>query len=172
MTVCDMISQHPVRARTSQGKKLQSRNGLLTPGDALLSRGRSLSVSSRGSRPPLPSGSQLHGTNISRARSPLAAHPPLGLTNVQSTPCRTEVAQIAAMAPLSNPCAPSSDGSFDEPITAGVHCRRVDSGAGQGYPVALTPRSTKRLKVYANQVAEEVGVPATSLHEFVDVSIF
>ncbi|KAG1764901.1 hypothetical protein EV702DRAFT_1204826 [Suillus placidus] len=165
-----MISQYPVRAQTSQGKKLQPRNGLLAPGDALLSRGRSLSVSSRGSRPPSTCGSQLQGTNISRARSPLAAHPPLGLTNVQSesTLCQTEVAQIAAMAPLSIPCAPSSDGSLDEPITAGVRRRRVDSGAGQGYPATLTPRSTKRLKVYANQVAEEVGVPATSLHEFVD----
>ncbi|KAG1837180.1 hypothetical protein DFJ58DRAFT_846613 [Suillus subalutaceus] len=30
------------------------------------------------------------------------------------------------------------------------------------------PCSTKQLKVYANQVAEEVGVPNTSLHEFVD----
>ncbi|KAG2056571.1 hypothetical protein BDR06DRAFT_969950 [Suillus hirtellus] len=163
-----MISQHPVHAQTSQAKKLQSRNSLLTPSDALLSQGRSLSVSSRGSRPPLTSGSQLHSTSISRACSPLAAHPPLGLTNIQSTPCQTEVAQIAAMAPLSNPCAPSSDGLFDEPITAGVRRQRVDSGAGQGYPVALTPRSTKRLKVYANQVAEEVGVPVTSLHEFID----
>ncbi|KAG0694569.1 hypothetical protein DFH29DRAFT_1006221 [Suillus ampliporus] len=72
------------------------------------------------------------------------------------------------MAPLSIPCAPSSDGSFDKPITAGVHCQRVDSGAGQGYSATLTPRSTKWLKVYANQVAEEVGVPNTSLHEFVD----
>ncbi|KAG1866337.1 hypothetical protein C8R48DRAFT_672095 [Suillus tomentosus] len=75
------------------------------------------------------------------------------------------------MAPLSNPCGPSSDGSFDEPITAGVRRQRVDSGAGQGYPVALTPRSTKHLKVYANQVAEEVGVPVTSLHEFVDMLV-
>ncbi|KAG1889559.1 hypothetical protein F4604DRAFT_1674163 [Suillus subluteus] len=44
------------------------------------------------------------------------------------------------------------------PITAGMHRQRVDSGASQGYPVTLTPCSTKRLKVYTNQVAEEVGV--------------
>ncbi|KAG2079522.1 uncharacterized protein F5147DRAFT_784989 [Suillus discolor] len=153
-----MISQHPVRARRKPQARQTTANGLLTPGDALLGRGRSMSASSRGSRPPSACGSQPRG-NISRARSPLAAHPPLA---------STEIAQIAAIAPISIPCTPSSDGSLDEPITIGVRRQRVDSGVSLGCPVTLTPRSTKRLKVYANQIAEEVGVPITSLHEFID----
>lgn len=157
-----MISQHPVRAHRKPQARQTTANGLLTPVDALLGRGRSMSASSRGSRPPSACGSQPRG-NISRARSPLAAHPPL---------TSTEIAQIAAIAPISIPCAPSSDGSLDEPITIGVHRQRVDSGVSLGFPITLTPRSTKRLKVYTNHVAEEVGVPITSLHEFIDVCIF
>ncbi|KAG1831462.1 hypothetical protein DFJ58DRAFT_736621 [Suillus subalutaceus] len=153
-----MISQHPVRARKQPQARQTTANGLLAPNDALLARGRSMSASSRGSRPPLACGSQLRGTNISRAHSPLVSHLPLSSTN----------AQITTTGSLSILRAPSSNGSLDEPITAGVCRQRVDSGASHGYPVTLTPCSTKWLKVYANQVAEEVGVPNTSLHEFVD----
>ncbi|KAG1871494.1 hypothetical protein F4604DRAFT_1926227 [Suillus subluteus] len=117
-----------------------------------------MSASSRGSRLPLAYGSQLRGTNISRTHSPLVSHLPLSSTD----------AQITTTGSLSIPRAPSSNGSLDEPITAGVHCQRVDSSASHGYPVTLTPHSTKWLKVYANQVAEEIGVPNTSLHEFID----
>ncbi|KAG2145796.1 hypothetical protein DEU56DRAFT_910079 [Suillus clintonianus] len=106
-----------------------------------------MSASDRGSRPP---------SNIGRARSPLGGHQPLVPTSAHS------VFQTPGISR-----APSDDGSFDEPITAGVRRKRVDS-TGQGYSATLTPRSTKRLKVYANKVAEEVGVPNTSLHEFID----
>ncbi|OJA16731.1 hypothetical protein AZE42_12852 [Rhizopogon vesiculosus] len=62
----------------------------------------------------------------------------------------------------------SSDGSLEEPVSAGVHRQRTDSGAGLGDPTMLTPSRTKRLKMYARKVAEENDVPEQGLFDFVD----
>jgi hypothetical protein len=63
-----------------------------------------------------------------------------------------------------------SDGSLDEPITAGVRHRWTDSSPVRGDPTVLTPVHTKRLKVYATRVAGDLGVSEEVLHEFIDVS--
>ncbi|KAG1724738.1 hypothetical protein EDB19DRAFT_2043411 [Suillus lakei] len=56
---------------------------------------------------------------------------------------------------------------------AGVHRRRADSDDGYDMTQSLSPSQTKRLKVYANQVAEETGCPQEVLHKFIDTgSIF
>ncbi|KAG2116184.1 hypothetical protein BD769DRAFT_1327623, partial [Suillus cothurnatus] len=43
------------------------------------------------------------------------------------------------------------------------------SSADHSNPFLLTPRVSKRLKVYATRVAEEKGVSEKSLHDFIDV---
>ncbi|KIK36596.1 hypothetical protein CY34DRAFT_16277 [Suillus luteus UH-Slu-Lm8-n1] len=57
--------------------------------------------------------------------------------------------------------------SLDEPISAGMR-RRRSSSADHSNPFLLTPRVSKRLKVYATRVAEETGVSEKPLHDFID----
>ncbi|KAG1719836.1 hypothetical protein EDB19DRAFT_1918500 [Suillus lakei] len=57
--------------------------------------------------------------------------------------------------------------SLDEPISAGMR-RRRSSSADHSNPFLLTPRVSKRLKVYTTRVAEETGVSEKPLHDFID----
>ncbi|KAG2352242.1 hypothetical protein BDR07DRAFT_1498835 [Suillus spraguei] len=64
-------------------------------------------------------------------------------------------------------CSHSPADSLDEPLGAGMHCRR-SSSADHGNPFLLTPKVSKRLKVYTMRVAEEMGVSEKPLHDFIN----
>ncbi|KAG1841275.1 hypothetical protein F4604DRAFT_1690402 [Suillus subluteus] len=56
---------------------------------------------------------------------------------------------------------------------AGVHCRRSDSIDEYDMTQSLSPSQTKKLKLYADEVAERTGCPWEVLHDFVDAgSVF
>jgi len=69
--------------------------------------------------------------------------------------------------PLSRPVSPTrSESVLDKPIITGVRRRRdSDSDAMQ-----LTPRHTKRLKIEAQQLASDYGIPLNKLLAFLEVS--
>ncbi|KAG0693796.1 hypothetical protein DFH29DRAFT_1006926 [Suillus ampliporus] len=127
------------------------------------SRSRSLSASiQRGaSRAPL------SGTRNAIQR----VHLPLGTTQPGSN-------QSASLTAVDGPggsfnLQTPSEGSLDEPIMVGVRCRRSDSIDEYDITQSLSPSQTKKLKLYADQVAEKTGCPREVLHEFVNAgSVF
>lgn len=145
---------------SSQPRRAGSTSGLLTPGVAGGPRSRSLSASvPRGaSRAPL-SGT---GNTIQRARSPLGTSQPRS-NQSSSTTAIGRPSGIIVQTP--------SEGSLDEPIMAGVRRRRSDSIDEYDMTQSLSPSQTKKLKLYADEVAERTGCPREVLHNFVDVSI-
>lgn len=167
-----LLQRFPVRTQGApQTKQSRSTSGLLTPDAARGPGGRSRSASIQnarsGSRPPSVNG--LGTGSIGRARSPLGfVHTPRPPSNGTGSQSQTGVS--ASRRDDDNLQSAMSDGSLDEPITAGVRRRRTDSSPVRGDPTVLTPVRTKRLKVHATRVAGDLGISEEELHEFIDVS--
>jgi hypothetical protein len=105
--------------------------------------------------------------NIGHACSPLGfthSHKPRNGTGSQSQTA------VGASGPADSSQSATSDASLNELITVGVCCCQTNSSPTRGDPTVLTPVHTKRLKVYATKVAEDLGVPEEELHDFIDVS--
>jgi len=113
------------------------------------------------SRAPSACGSLTSG-NIQHARSPLGFF--------QSLPDNSATRGRSAVDDVSRP--PSPGNSVDEPISAGIRRQRTYSHTEDDGLTVLTPRCTKRLKVYANKLAADTGVPAKDLHAFIDVRCY
>ncbi|OAX31578.1 hypothetical protein K503DRAFT_812023 [Rhizopogon vinicolor AM-OR11-026] len=93
----------------------------------------------------------------------------ISLTMISHYPSQTAVGLGGSMPRSAIPhSTESSDGSLEEPVSAGVHHQRTDSNAGLGDPTMLTPSCTKQLKIYAKKVAEENDVLEQGLFDFVD----
>ncbi|KAG2089009.1 hypothetical protein BD769DRAFT_1680160 [Suillus cothurnatus] len=138
--------------------------GLLTPdaarGPGNRSRSASIQSARSVSRPP-----SVRTGNIGRARSPLGfthSYKPRNGTGSQSQTA------VGASGPADSSQSAMSDASLDELITVGVRRRQTDSSPTRGDPTVLTPVRTKRLKVYATKVTEDLGVPEEELHDFID----
>ncbi|KAG1836046.1 hypothetical protein DFJ58DRAFT_735261 [Suillus subalutaceus] len=80
----------------------------------------------------------------------MTSRPPSSSTSSQSQ------SAVGASHSRDNLQSAMSDGSLDENITTGVHCRRTDSSPDRGDPTVLTP------------VANDLGVAEEELHEFID----
>ncbi|KAH7917002.1 hypothetical protein BV22DRAFT_1135793 [Leucogyrophana mollusca] len=63
---------------------------------------------------------------------------------------------------------PSPTSSLDDPISIQIGSRRSRESEEPRDPTQLTPRRTKRLKVYANQLAEKHGISKQELSSFID----
>ncbi|KAH7917866.1 hypothetical protein BV22DRAFT_1076559 [Leucogyrophana mollusca] len=63
---------------------------------------------------------------------------------------------------------PSPTGSLDEPISTALGTRHDREPEDPRDPTKLTPRRTKRLKTYANNIAEKRGISKKELNDFVD----
>jgi hypothetical protein len=154
---------------SSQPRGPGSTSRLLSPAIAGGPRGRSLSASFQrpsGSGTPRPSGSR--NSSIRRERSPLGTTPSVQPGSGHSA-SHTVVDGLSGSGRvvLQTP----SEASLDEHITIGVRRRRTDSDDGFDMTQSLSPSQAKKLKMYANQVAEETGCPQEVLHKFIDVSV-
>ncbi|KAG1876749.1 hypothetical protein C8R48DRAFT_768338 [Suillus tomentosus] len=173
-----LLQRFPVRSGSSNNKTGSSQprgpgstSRLLSPAIAGGPRGRSLSASFQrpsGSGTPRPSGSR--NSSIRRERSPLGTIPSVQPGSGHSA-SHTVVDGLSGSGRvvLQTP----SEASLDEHITIGVRRRRTDSDDGFDMTQSLSPSQAKKLKMYANQVAEETGCPQEVLHKFIDAgSIF
>lgn len=81
-----------------------------------------------------------------------------------------DASQAIPTVSLSRPVSPTGSSHLDEHISIGVRRRRDSSSDA----TQLTPRHTKRLKLYAQHLAKDRGIPLGKLLAFIEVqySIF
>ncbi|KAG1878926.1 hypothetical protein F4604DRAFT_1679793 [Suillus subluteus] len=163
-----MLNCFPLRSTSGGSQRVSSagprpQGQALAPPQAGRSHGRSLLSSDTGL-------STCSGPTV--GRRPLSSNSQSRVAHSQGRQLSsTSDSQVLQTVTSPRPVSPAGSSDIDRPISAdvnaGVRCRR-DSSVDA---MQLTPRCTKQLKTYAQQLATDHGVPLKKLLAFIEQHI-